>query len=202
MKIPAFNQNQPAFKANIYVLLRNKFEELPLNRLKTRRQYVGYPWLLPKAVKFLREGFTDRSGGCNIGFISNDELGFIFHLIPFENSNEDVANFFKSSIKVLRQGNKHIKAFLTGGKTTVPESSYLHNAIKNVLKDLKMPFSSIWGIKQEGYTNLLSSAPKKQHFINAQQTYSGENITIHSMDDLAKIYEEIIIHPEDRVFFS
>lgn len=199
MQISLVNQNTPAFKADIFVFNRARFQALPLGEMKSTGNYLTDSWTVESA-KFLSEGLTDGASVCTAGYVHNDENGFLFHFIPYFNESKDVADFLQMAAQKLSEKNKQITAFLTGGNAEVQVSKELYASIRETFCRLKIPCSSIWGNKKiAGCTSsdLFVSAPKRQYIV-CPNTWGSQYTQINNIEDLRKLYDVIDINPESR----
>lgn len=224
MKIQHNRQNKITFKADIKVvssLFRLK-EQIPLEKLRAAGNTVNY-WGIYDA-KFLEEGYTSGATVCTEGYIQNGKAGFMFHLDPGNDSNTEdtIAETFAKIIHRLKKQNNDISAFITGGHIYNKMSCDMYDLIKNVLEDLKVNFSSIWGYNKNGdkwtdypFTDLFASAINQKYIINTNMDTLAEvekmkhqpykfnpKYTIKNINDLKNTYEEIIIASKDTLIFN
>jgi len=209
MKILPQNNNQPSFKANIRVLGGlDDFAKLPLSLAKS----VSAPWTVSESMKILDDGFTEDMVICTAGYIQNGKTGLLFHLSPLKKANTEEAvhktfNDYIQKLKELKEGGENLGGFITGGKAESLDSNKLYQLIKNIFEKNKIQFSSIWGSKlalpstdlYTPVTDLYVSAAKQEYVINANLR-SG--VFVNNAEDLKKVYEEVIIHPQDTLVFN
>lgn len=198
----SIQNNKTAFKANIRIIPNNSaYENIPMKA----GHYIGMPWIIQKSVKILDEGFTDDMAICTAGYIQNGKIGILFHLNPGrkENTKKTISRAFANLIKKLKDGQDdrgNLSAFITGGKFDSDGSQRLHRLIKNILERNKIPFSSVWGHKGSvPLTDLFVSAVGQEYIVNANLR---GGVSPRSIDDLKKVYNEVIIRPEDTLSFS
>ena len=203
MKLNSYNQNisnNPSFGANILVTEAPNFKKLPLKLLKESKQYIGAPWTVKDAVKFLDEGFTDGAIVCTSMFLKNQQNGCLLHLQPqnINNTNEAVAKTLIGAISKLREAGQEVTAFLTGGCSFYFPSEDFYGLIKDVLKQEKVPFSAVWGAKSSPLTDLFASIPRQELIVN----HNLNNKVVKSRQDIEKLYTDVFVHKGDEFIFN
>ena len=204
------NQHKHNYKPNFgqKIIVTSSLDashNLPLCKLRKEHKEVT-SWQVENG-KFLDEGFTTAMSVCNGVFLSNHKKGFLAHMIPNGNSEENIAKYLINAIEKLKKGKTDLTALIVGGSANSESSREKFEVIKDVLNKEKIQYSTAWGSKKKhGYsglgTNVYASAKDDLSVIHAYNFRGDKAIKMGNITDLKNFYEDVYISPKDHLDFK
>lgn len=195
--------NQISFTSNIKFISRNDFNLLPLKRLEQSGNFAGYtrPRFQERVESSViaNEAYTDGIYGCIAGTIIEKNM-LMFHLnpVPYLDTPQIIDDYIKNYINATKQDKERLKGLLIGGQILSERSNKLFEYLKNLFTNHKINTSFFEG-QYHGRTGVYYSQEKDTYFINAQNRYDRDILTIEELKDH---FEKIKISKQDQLFLN
>lgn len=212
----------PAWRFN-----RLPLEQMQLtgHYLAPKNSLFSTPSMLMAEKPELAKGYTDGIMMCNAGGVQSPGQMLLFHFYPEkppvpgisqydpdlpaepqrlaqvrERMMQCLARLEKNLNKTRKAAKRPLRAMLIGGESYWKSSREYRDAMVDILKKARVPFSLFWGHVNEARSRFYVSPQKDLWLVNTVfETEYGDQ-DLQSAADLPRAFEEIEIDRKDTVF--